>query len=153
MKFILSICLLIIFSSCGAGKEVVTNNNAATKENDSYKMHASFGQPIDFVGDNYTIESAKIEQNTLFLVVNILGECKPHDFKMVGYAGPAASIQPIRTVELIHLSNGDDCNRNVDVSLEINIAELAVKKEKGFKTTLKLKGWKDNLDYVFYVSE
>jgi hypothetical protein len=153
MKFILSICLLIVFSRCGTEKEILTNNDTSTMENTAYKMDATFGQPIDFVGDNYTIKSAKIEQNSLFLVVNILGECKPHDFKMVSSAGPSNSIQPVRNVVLIHLSNGDNCTRPVDVSLEINITELAIKKEKGFKTILKLKGWKDNLDYVFYVTE
>jgi hypothetical protein len=153
MKFILSICLLIFFSSCATEKEVITNNNAATKESKAYKMNASFGQPFDNVGDKYTIKSAKIEKNTLVLIVNIQGECKPHDFKMIGFEGASNSIQPNRSLELIHLSNGDDCTRYVDVSLEIDISDIAIKKEKGYKTSLKLKDWKGNLDYVFYISE
>jgi hypothetical protein len=152
MKLILSICLLIIFSSCGTEKEVFSNISA-TEENKAYKMKASFGQPFDNVGDKYTIKSAKIEKNTLILIVNIQGECKPHDFKMIGFEGASNSIQPNRSLELIHLSNGDDCTRYVDVSLEIDISDIAIKKEKGYKTSLKLKEWKDNLDYVFYVSE
>lgn len=152
MKIILLSLVLIIANSCRTEKEIV-QEQPKKEHNDHYQFSASFGPKNDIESDIFTIKSAKIEKNTLFLEVSIFGECIQHDFRMFGYAGPANSIQATRNLQLIHLANNDICSRSIDVPLEIDISELAIKKEKGSKTVLKLEGWKFDLEYIFYTTD
>jgi len=152
MKIIPLLLLLIIAFSCGTEKKIA-QERPEKEQNDYYQFSATFGSKNEISSDIFTIKSAKIEKNTLFLEVTISGECIQHAFRMFGFPGPINALQATRNIQLIHFANNDICTRSIDVPLEINISELAIKKEKGAKTMLKLEGWKFDLEYIFYTSD
>ena len=99
--------------------------------------------------DDFKILDAKIIGNYLHLNISYSGGCEKHNFKITGDASISKSLPPIRSVELIHYGNNDACKKLIIENLVIDISDLAYKKEDGSEIYLSLKGWNENISYIF----
>ena len=59
------------------------------------------------------------------------------------------SLPPIRSVELVHLNNGDTCREYIEQQLIIDVSELAYEKETGSKIKLQFSGIEEMIMYTF----
>lgn len=123
--------------------EQSSNTNQPTSE----LLVAQIGKPA--VSESYTIQEASINGNILRITVSYIGGCEEHQFELIGNPNIAKSLPPIRSIELVHKSNGDSCKAKMEETLRFNIANLAYKQESGSVIKLNLKGWKEQLIYTF----
>jgi hypothetical protein len=101
------------------------------------------------VSESFTIQEASINGNVLRVTVSYSGGCGNHQFELVGSPNISKSLPPIRSIELVHQSNGDACKEKMEETLLINISNLAYKQEAGSVIKLNLSGWKEQLIYTF----
>ena len=101
------------------------------------------------VSESFTIQEASINGNVLRVTVSYIGGCEEHQFELIGNPNIAKSLPPIRSIELVHKSNGDACKEKMEETLLINISNLAHKQEAGSVIKLNLSGWKEQLIYTY----
>jgi hypothetical protein len=123
--------------------EKLSNSNQTNSE----LLVAQIGKPT--VSDPFVIEHAEISGNTLVMRVSYSGGCENHQFDLVGNPNIAKSLPPIRSIELVHKSNGDACKAKMEETLRFNITNLAYKQEAGSVIKLNLGGWKEQLIYTY----
>ena len=99
--------------------------------------------------DAFKILDAKIIGNYLHLNISYSGGCEKHSFKINGDLQLSKSLPPIRSVKLIHYGNNDACKKLIIENLEIDISDLAYKKEDGSEIYLSINGWTEKIHYVF----
>lgn len=149
MKTLLFTCAsLLILTACATMKKTKkmdqsSNNNQPTSE----LLVAQIGKPA--VSDMCMIERAKLSGNILELTVSYSGGCEEHQFELIGNPNIAKSLPPIRSIELMHKSNGDACKKKIEETLRFNLSNLAYKQETGSVIKLNLSGWKEQLIYTF----
>ena len=149
MKSLILICTChLIFTACATTKrttkmEQSSNTNQPTSE----LLVAQIGKPA--VSDMCTIERANLSGNILELTVSYSGGCEEHQFELIGNPNISKSLPPIRSIELVHKSNGDACKKKIEETLRFNLANLAYKQESGSVIKLNLNGWKEQLIYTF----
>jgi hypothetical protein len=102
------------------------------------------------VSESFTIQEASINGNVLRVTVSYIGGCEEHQFELIGNPNIAKSLPPIRSIELVHKSNGDACKEKMEETLLINISNLAYKQEAGSVIKLNLSGWKEQLIYTYH---
>ncbi len=123
--------------------EQSSNTNQPTSE----LLVAQIGKPA--VSESCTIQGASINGNILRITVSYIGGCEEHQFELIGNPNIAKSLPPIRSIELVHKSNGDACKKKIEETLRFNLANLAYKQESGSVIKLNLNGWKEQLIYTF----
>ena len=123
--------------------EQSSNTNQPTSE----LLVAQIGKPA--VSESCTIQEASINGNVLRVTVSYSGGCENHQFELVGSPNISKSLPPIRSIELVHKSNGDACKKKIEETLRFNLANLAYKQESGSVIKLNLNGWKEQLIYTF----
>lgn len=149
MKSLILICACyLIFTACATTKrttkmEQSSNTNQPTSE----LLVAQIGKPA--VSESCTIQEASINGNVLRVTVSYSGGCENHQFELVGSPNISKSLPPIRSIELVHKSNGDACKKKIEETLRFNLANLAYKQESGSVIKLNLNGWKEQLIYTF----
>ena len=95
------------------------------------------------------IIKSRIEGNTLHLKVGYSGGCSKHGFQVIGSPMISKSLPPIRSVELVHLNNGDTCREYIEQQLIIDLSDLAYEKEFGSKIKLQFSGIEEMILYTF----
>lgn len=149
MKTLILICACyLIFTACATTKpntkmEQLPNSNQTNSE----LLVAQIGKPT--VSESFTIQEASINGNVLRVTVSYSGGCGNHQFELVGSPNISKSLPPIRSIELVHQSNGDACKEKMEETLLINISNLAYKQEAGSVIKLNLSGWKEQLIYTY----
>tara|TARA_B110000285_G_scaffold33239_1_gene34800 strand:- start:291 stop:773 length:483 start_codon:yes stop_codon:yes gene_type:complete len=119
----------------------------STKPERNIKLTAEIGEFKD--SDLFEIQSAKIVENTLLMVVTFSGGCAEHKFNFVGSPMIMKSLPAKRSVKLIHDKNDDSCRSLVTKTLEIDLKNIAYNQTTGSEIVLLLEGWKGELKYTF----
>lgn len=128
--------------------EEVHSSNDLNQTSENIRITASVGR-IEQATDPVSISEVRVKGNKMFIDVSYGGGCKDHQFQLIGSAIISKSIPPLRSIQLVHISNGDLCKMHVVKTLEIDISELAYKKENGNKIYLTLGGWDAQIEYSY----
>jgi hypothetical protein len=156
--FILSI---LVFASCKTAKNTSAKNDETKIEQSNTEggIVERKHEPIQIKAEIGRIEreqttcvqiiKSRIEGNTLYLKLGYSGGCTKHVFKVVGNPMISKSLPPIRSVELVHLNNGDTCREYIEQQLIIDVSELAYEKETGSKIKLQFSGIEEMILYTF----
>jgi hypothetical protein len=149
MKTFLLVIISFLAFSCKTEKIMTDAEIAKTEKTDDtrLKIVASLGDKLS-ENDFYTITSVRLEKNKILIDVNFSGGCAKHDFKAIGLSLNSQSVQPIRQIQLVHLSNNDQCKKLILQTLEIDIKQILVNNGVGSKSIFKIDGWKDQLEYI-----
>ncbi len=75
-------------------------------------------------GAMYTVDSIKINNDTLSVFVNYSGGCKEHSFDLYSNGMYAKSLPPQLSLCLKHTNNGDACRKLVMKELKFTINNL-----------------------------
>lgn len=156
--FILSI---LVFASCKTAKNTSAKNDETKIEqsnteggivertHEPIQIKAEIGRIERKQTTSVQIIKSRIEGNTLYLKVGYSGGCTKHGFKVIGNPMISKSLPPIRSVELVHLNNGDTCREYIEQQLIIDVSELAYEKETGSKIKLQFSGIEEMILYTF----
>lgn len=150
MKNITLIVLSIACLSCGTRKHTMKDE---TQLNDTSKskeivVTATIGE-MSKTSDPMTISSVQINGNDMIIEVTYSGGCGEHSFQVIGSSTIAKSLPPVRSIQLVHNANKDECEKMIIQKIKVDISELAYKKEAGSEIYLTLEGWKEKLKYTF----
>ena len=156
--FILSI---LVFASCKTAKNTSAKNDETKieqskteggiveRKHEPIQIKAEIGRIEREQTTSVQIIKSRIEGNTLYLKVGYSGGCTKHGFKVIGNPMISKSLPPIRSVELVHLNNGDTCREYIEQQLIIDVSELAYEKETGSKIKLQFSGIEEMIMYTF----
>lgn len=145
MKFLLIFSLILTVLSCKSHKCADSKEDANSKRS---MITATIGE-INLPSDPITISAIRVEGNKMFLDIRYSGGCEEHSFQVVGSEMIAKSLPPIRAIQIMHNSNGDQCKKLIEQTLEVDISALAYKQENGSKIFLTTEGWKERIEYTF----
>jgi len=150
MKTLILICACyLIFTACATTKpNTKMEQSSNSNQTNSELLVAQIGKSA--VSESFTIQEASINGNVLRVTVSYIGGCEEHQFELIGNPNIAKSLPPIRSIELVHKSNGDACKEKMEETLLINISNLAYKQEAGSVIKLNLSGWKEQLIYTYH---
>ncbi len=161
MKYLLILLTsTFLFAACKTPKDgtdsVVTSNVENTTDTTAmipkpkrpYQLKAQIGD-ITKRTDAYTISSARIEGNTLYIDITFSGGCAWHKFELIGSPAVAKSLPPQRAIKLIHDNDNDSCESLVHETIEADIRELADSPTSGSEIVLILDGYTKKLNYIF----
>ena len=113
------------------------------------EIKAEIGRIENLQTSSVQIIKSRIEGNKLYLKIGYSGGCAKHDFNVVGNPMISKSLPPIRSVELVHLNNGDTCREYIEQRLIVDISELAYRKENGSQIRLQFSGIEDMIMYAY----
>lgn len=143
--FVLSMALL----SCGTRKNATKDEHGdSTAKPKETMITATIGE-FSKTSDPMTISSVQIEGNFMTIEVTYSGGCGEHSFQMMGSSNIAKSLPPIRSIQLVHNANKDECKKMIIQMIKVDISALAYKKERGSEIYLTLEGWKEKIKYTF----
>ena len=155
------ILALLIFASCKTAKNISSNKDepkieqSATeggiveRKHEPIEIKAEIGRIEREQTSSVQIIKSRIEGNTLYLKIGYSGGCAKHDFNVIGNPMISKSLPPIRSVELVHLNNGDTCREYIEQQLIIDISELAYRKDNGSKIKLQFSGIEEMMIYTY----
>jgi hypothetical protein len=136
---------------CKSTKKCVPDNqssNSFNQTNEIIRITASVGR-IEQASDSFSISNVLIKENKLFIDVTYAGGCEDHQFQLIGSSILTKSLPPIRSIQLVHNANGDNCKMNLTKRIEVDIKELSYKKEVDSKILFNLNGWKTQIIYTY----
>ncbi|MFL2663326.1 MAG: hypothetical protein ACJ0F1_00195 [Crocinitomicaceae bacterium] len=158
---IIFILTLLVFVSCKTAKNTGAKNDETKIEQSNTEggiVERKY-EPIEIKAEIGRIEreqtggvqiiKSRIEGNTLYLKIGYSGGCAKHDFKVIGNPMISKSLPPIRSVELVHLNNGDTCREYIEQQLIIDVSDLAYQKETGSKIKLQFSGIEEMIMYTY----
>ena len=144
--------LILLFFSCATKKDSLSIAKEENKKThittEPIKIDAKIGS-FKGTSDEFKINSVKIKSDFVEAEVSYVGGCKSHTFECIGSSAISKSLPPIRSVELIHHANGDSCKKIVNQKININVSELAYKKETGSEIYFEIKGWDSKVKFIF----
>ena len=158
---IIFILAILVFASCKTVKNTSSKNDEAKIEQSNTEggIVERKHEPIEIKAEIGRIEreqttgvqiiKSRIEGNTLHLKVGYSGGCSKHGFQVIGSPMISKSLPPIRSVELVHLNNGDTCREYIEQQLIIDLSDLAYEKEFGSKIKLQFSGIEEMIMYTF----
>ena len=144
MKYLFLLSVALFTLGCKTAKESAHH----TPEISRLKITASLGE-INIPSDPIEITAVRVEGNTMFIDLNYTGGCEEHTFSVVGSEMISKSLPPIRSVQLIHASKGDQCKKIVEETLIVDISKLAYKQEQGSTIFLLVNALKNRIEYTF----
>jgi hypothetical protein len=68
---------------------------------------------------------------------------------LIGSSIITKSLPPIRSIQLVHHANGDNCKMNLTKRIEVDIKDLSYKKEVGSKILFNLNGWETQIIFTY----
>jgi len=150
MKILSILLISITLFSCGTTKnntekEVKTDETSKPERNIMIK--AETGQFIE--SEAFNITDVRREGNTLFVKINFMGGCGVHNFKAIGHIATMKSMPAKRSFMIAHEVPREECQELVNKTLEIDISELAESQTPGSEINLILKGWEEEINYIF----
>lgn len=99
------------------------------------------------IGDPYTIISATIHENELWLTVSYGGGCKEHEFELL-FNNAYLESNPLQIrLNMKHHGNNDMCRSIVRENLRFDLKSVQVKGEQ--QLIIKLNGWEEAMDYNY----
>jgi hypothetical protein len=134
--------------SCVTFKNKKKARSLTSDDDKKILLHAFIGERAK-VSDACTIVSVAVVGNTLELEVSYGGGCKEHSFQLIGSAALAKSMPPVRSVQLVHAADKDECKKMMQQKLYIDISALAYKQEHGSEVYLTIEGWSERIKYSF----
>ena len=137
--------LAILLISCANTKNIYIKKD---KKEEHICNKAELGK-YPSQSNKVDILDVKISGNVMTLKIGYAGDCKNHEFSIIGSQMISKSLPPIRNIQLIHNSNNDNCKSYVSHNLDIDISNLAYKKVNGSAIILKLNGWKERIVYTY----
>lgn len=102
-----------------------------------------------WISDPIEINSVEIIGNFMHLSVKYSGGCVDRVFQMIGSSSLSKSFPPKRSVQLVFPHVEDECTKNIEQKIVVDISELAHRKEKGSEIILNLMGWDKEIKYVY----
>jgi hypothetical protein len=150
MKYAVYTLFAFILVGCGTQKEIESVDETAINVDSKPEKEiiiATLGEPKR--SDAITINSARIEGNLMYLIVEYSGGCQEHAFELTGSFAVAKSIPPQRGIQLYHNANGDNCRALITDTLIANIEALAAAPTKGSEIFLNLEGYGKQLKYIY----
>lgn len=128
MRYIGLIALLVFLtSSCGNKKSTSETQIPENKVNTEQKSEPSLiiDQSGNFdQGDQYNVDSARIQDDSLHMTITHGGGCKDHEYKLYTNGAMMKSLPPKMNMVLHHNGNEDYCRALIQKELAFNIAEL-----------------------------
>lgn len=146
MKAFNLLFLALIFAACGTSQNVISESSDGEKPQRNVKIKAEIGDASGMESDWYSIDTAYIANNQLFLTISYSGGCAEHNYKAIASPAVSKSLPPKRGLKLIHDANGDSCRGMYQRIIEIDITELSVPNPHN-ETVIQLDGWKGVLIY------
>ena len=155
------ILALLIFASCKTAQNISSNKDETKieqsdteggiveRKHEPIKIKAEIGRIEREQTSSVQIIKSRIEGNTLYLKIGYSGGCAKHDFNVIGNPMISKSLPPIRSVELVHLNNGDTCREYIEQQLIIDISDLAYRKDNGSKIKLRFSGIEEMMIYTY----
>ena len=137
-----------LFSACGTKKNSQSIDMKEDVNDDENPFQKAIIGEVNEETPITTINSAIIEDNIMHLVVSYSGGCVEQHFDLVGNAMVMKSFPPKRSIELVR-SGGDKCRQVVVKELSFDLKELAQNKSDGAEIILLLKGYEEELTYVY----
>ena len=159
MKY-LFLLIALAFISCKSVKntnqEDLNNENTneipevnMNRKHDPISIEATIGRNGDNASSSVQIIKSKLTGNKLSLKIGYSGGCTKHEFQVIGNPMISKSLPPIRSVELIHIANGDTCREYIERELIIDLSQLAYRKEAGSKIKLQFSGLEESIMYTY----
>lgn len=145
MKSLIIFSIVLILFGCKSHKNA---KNSINQSNSETMLKARIGDD-NTASDLTQILDISIKGNVLAIKVSYSGGCKDHTFDLIGSPNISKSLPPIRTIQLKHTANGDDCKKLEERILEFDLSDLAYKQESGSVIFLNLVGWKERIEYTF----
>lgn len=136
---------------CKSTKKCVSvkqSSNTFNQTNEIIRLTATVGR-IEQASDSFSISNVLVKENKLFIDVTYAGGCEDHQFQLIGSSILTKSLPPIRSIQLVHHANGDNCKMNWTQRIEVDIKELSYKKEVGSKILFNLNGWETQIIYTY----
>jgi hypothetical protein len=158
---IIFILAILVFASCKTVKNTSSKNDETKIEQSNTEggIVERKHEPIEIKAEIRRMErqqttgvqiiKSRIEGNTLYLKVGYSGGCTNHGFQVIGNPMIYKSLPPIRSVELVHLNNGDTCREYIEQQLIIDLTDLAYEKKSGSKIKLQFSGIEEMIMYTF----
>lgn len=128
--------------------ETEVQEEPSDKPQAPYRLKAQIGD-VSQRSDHYSITSARIEGNTLWIDVEYSGGCAWHTFELIGSAAVMKSLPPQRSIKLIHNNDEDMCEAWVKQTIQADISELAASQTSGSEIVLILDGYNEKLNFTF----
>jgi hypothetical protein len=144
MKAILLFSLTLSFVACKVSKDV----NEIPPQDTNLMITAILGE-FEKNSDPIEIIENRIVGNKLLLTVSYNGGCNEHTFKFIGSTSISKSLPPIRSVQLVHNSNGDLCKKLITETIEIDLKALAYQQQPGSTIFLSIEGIKEQIEYTY----
>jgi hypothetical protein len=157
----LCILLVLVFFSCKTAKNTGSEATESKLEqsnieggimerkHDPVKIKAFIGKKENLETSSVQILKSTLDGNTLTLKVGYSGGCTAHEFRVIGNQNISKSLPPIRSVELLHLTNGDTCREYIEKDLIIDLRELAYTKESGSRIKLQFSTLEKTIMYTY----
>lgn len=142
MKYAIYPLFAFILIGCASQKELI--NSEGDNEDIITATLGEFKKT-----DPISILNVKIEENSMFIVVEYSGGCKEHNFELVGNNAVAKSLPPQRSIQLQHNGNEDHCRELITDTVTANIEALAMSQTQGSEIILNLDGYGKELKYTF----
>ena len=157
MKIASILVLSLILFACGTSEDVIKQTstteetggtvNEESKPQRNVMLKSRIGEFIE--SDPLTIDSLRLEGNTLFMTVTYSGGCAEHKFQVIGSPAVMKSLPPKRSVQIAHDANGDSCRGMVTRILEIDLTNIAYNPTPGSEIILLFKGSDKSINYIF----
>lgn len=103
--------------------------------------------------DPFTIDTAYIKGNQLFVDVTFGGGCKDHNFELIGSPMIAKSYPAQRAIQLVHSANGDNCKALVKKTVQVDVSTLTDNQKEGHVIHYNLDGYKPRLEHTYVKAE
>lgn len=151
MKLLYPIAILLLIMGCKS-TDNTTNTTDDTqmdqgKPKRKIQIKAQIGDAKE--KDPVRINDVSIEGNTLFIAIQYTGGCKKHSFELIGDESIMKSLPPKRNITLVHDANEDSCEGLIKDMIEADISELAATAYSGSEIILILKGYKEEIKYIY----
>ena len=145
---ILSICSILFSCAIKHTASTTGDSSDSTDKPQDMTITAVIGEKPK-TSDPFTISSVSVDGNIMTVEVTYGGGCKDHSFQMIGSSTIAKSMPAIRSIQLSHVSNGDECKKMLIQKLKIDISALAYKQTSGSEIYLALEGWTEKIKYAY----
>ena len=118
---LISALFLLVFTSCKTKKLQQSINETNTKISD---VIIDTKAEMNNRGDDYTLDSVKINGDILSAFVHYSGGCKEHVFKLYSNNITTRSIPPQTTLCLKHTSNQDGCRAVISEEVKFSLKKM-----------------------------
>ena len=140
----LTLCMLLVAIGCDRMDDKIIDkiNEVSGDDLNSTVIAAS---PEAWGTDEYVINAATVEADTLRVNVSYSGGCETHEFTLVAEPRFLESFPVQLRVSIAHNANGDTCEASITKDHVFDLTSIKTMYQKGYRTdegtiVLRLKG-------------